>query len=142
MQKLGYPTFFSAWIQLYYATMSDWDKDLTAKAFCIPGDENLECTILVATDAYGMGIDNPVIKLVIQWDIPFSFDTMIQRMGQADRKGALSTFVFFTPKWSMIKDLKEIEKRLENQSKKAISLIIANAQLSDSNRPKPQSKTS
>lgn len=46
-----------------------------------------------------MGIDNPDVKLVIQWDIPMSFDSMIQRMGRARRKGAQPTFVFFSPKW-------------------------------------------
>ena len=97
---------------------------------------------LCCSDAYGMEIDNPDVRLFIQWDIPFSFDTMIQRMGRAGRKTAQSTFVFFTPKWSMVKDPKEIEERLENRSKKATSLSIANAQLSDSNRPKPQPKTS
>ena len=66
MQKLEYPTFLSIWIWPYYAIISDWDKDLIAKAFYIPGDENLEYTILVASDAYDMGIDNPDVKLVIQ----------------------------------------------------------------------------
>lgn len=114
MQKLEYSDSFSTWIWHYYAAISDWDKDLTAKAFRIPGDKNMERTILVATDAYGIGIDNPDVRLVIQWDIPFSFDTMIQRMGRAGRKGAQSTFVFFTSKWSIVKDPKEIEERLEN----------------------------
>lgn len=54
------------WIRPYYSTMSDWDKSLIAKVFCIPGDENLECTIAIATDAYRMGIDNPDIKFIIQ----------------------------------------------------------------------------
>lgn len=58
--------------------MSEWDKNLIAQAFSVPGEENIECTILVATDAYGMGINNPDVRLVIQWDIPLSFDSMIQ----------------------------------------------------------------
>ena len=35
----------------------DWDKGLTAAAFAVAADENEKCVILVATDAYGMGID-------------------------------------------------------------------------------------
>lgn len=65
MQKLGYPDSCSHWIRPYYSTMSDWNKDLIANAFLQLGDENIECIILVATDAYGIGIDNPDIKLVI-----------------------------------------------------------------------------
>lgn len=60
----------------------------------------MECTILVATDAYSMGIDNPDIKLVIQWDFSTTFDAMIQRLKRAGRKGGLSIFILFTPKWS------------------------------------------
>ena len=50
--------------------MSEWDQNLTAEAFGKPVEDNNECVILVATDAYGMGIDNPDVKLVIQWDLP------------------------------------------------------------------------
>lgn len=92
--------------------MSDWDKSLIANAFKVNGEENTECTILVATDAYGMGIDNPDIKVVIQWDLPTSFDTMIQCMGRAGRKGQQSTFVLFAPKWTQVQGPDEIEKIL------------------------------
>ncbi len=78
--------------------MSEWDKSLIANAFAVLGDENMECIILVATDIYGIGFDNPDVKLVIQWDIPLSFDLIIQCMGRAGRKGGASTFVLFTPK--------------------------------------------
>lgn len=47
---------------------------------------------------YGMGIDNLYVALVIQWDLPLSFDSMIQRMGRAGRKGCASTFVLLSPK--------------------------------------------
>ena len=50
----------------YHSAMSDWDKSLTAAAFKVNEKENTECIILVPTDAYGMGIDNPDIKVVIQ----------------------------------------------------------------------------
>ena len=66
--------------------MSDRDKDLILKAFCIPGEDNTNCTILVVTDAYGMGIDNPDIGLVVWWNLLISFDLMIQRIGRAGRK--------------------------------------------------------
>lgn len=113
--------------------MSEYDKNLTAEAFRIPGDENTECSILVATDAYGMGIDNPDVRLVVQWDFPISFDSMIQRMGRAGRKGGQATFVLFTPKWSRIKDPKEIEDR--KAKTKDGTGTTGNAQLLDENRP-------
>lgn len=133
MRHLGYPEKSSKWIRPYYSAISDWEKALTAAAFATIAEDNKECVIIVATDAYEMGIDNPDVKLVIQWDIPMSFDSMIQRMGRAGRKGAQSTFVLFTPRWSEVKDANEMETRKskkENTSK--------SAQLSDNNRPLAQ----
>lgn len=112
--------------------MSEYDKNLTAEAFRIPGDENNECTIHVATDAYGMGIDNSDVKLVVQWDFPLLFDSMIQQMGRAGRKGGKETFLLFTPQWSKIKDQKDVEERKSKNTKDATA---ANTQLSDKNRP-------
>lgn len=65
MQLLGYPENFSLWIKPYYSTMPELDKELIAKAFMIPDDKNLECTILVSTDAYGISIDNQDNILII-----------------------------------------------------------------------------
>ena len=45
--------------------MLEYDKKLIAEAFCIPGNENNECTILIATNTYGMGIKNPDVKLMM-----------------------------------------------------------------------------
>lgn len=117
----------------YYSAISNWDKALTTTAFAIVAKDNQECVIIVATDAYGMGIDNPDVKLVIQWDIPMSFDSMIQCMGRAGRKEAQSTFVLFTPNWSKVIDANEIEIQKSKKDNTSRS-----AQLSDSNRPVAQ----
>lgn len=66
MKKLGYPDYCSNWIKFYHSSMSDRDKDLIANAFLKSDSKNMEYTILVATDAYSIRIDNPEIKLVIQ----------------------------------------------------------------------------
>lgn len=137
MQLLGYPDSSSSWIKPYYFTMPELDKELIAKVFMTPGDENLECTILVTTDTYGMGIDNPDIVLVIQWDILLSFDSMIQRLGRAGRKGGQSTFILFTPKWIQVQSLDEIQKR--SSTTKSSTSSGLESQLSDSNRPKHNS---
>lgn len=78
--------------------MLDSDKQLIAKAFKIHGNENKECIIFVTINAYGMGIDNQDIRLVVQWDLPMSFDSIIQRMGQTGKKSQQTCCVSWTPK--------------------------------------------
>lgn len=81
--------------------MSELDKAIVAEAFQIDGDINTNGIILIATDAYGMEINNSDIRLIIQWDISLSFDSMIQQMGRAGRKaGQLAMFILMTPKWT------------------------------------------
>lgn len=99
--------------------------------FCIPGNENNKCTIFVANDAYKTGIDNPDVKLVVQWDFSLSFDSMIQQMSRVRRKEGQAFFLLFTTKWSKIKDPKKVEKRRLKNSKDAIT---ANVQFLDKNR--------
>lgn len=58
--------------------MSELDKNLTTMAIGKQADKNNKRVILVTTDAYNMGINNLDVKLVIQWDIALSFNSMIQ----------------------------------------------------------------
>lgn len=140
MKKKGFPEKSSKWIRPYYSFMSDYTKAIVSKDFGVDQENNTDCTILVATDAYDIAINNPDIKLVIQWDIILSFESMIRRMGRAGRNGAQSTFVLFTPNWSRIDDSEEIEKRsTRNPTNASVSSAAATySQLSNSNRPRAQ----
>lgn len=77
---MGYFESSNKWIKPYHLAMSDWNKSLILATFQVNGEDNTKCIILVAPDTYGMGINNPNIKVIIQCDLPTSANIIIQHI--------------------------------------------------------------
>ncbi|KAI9776730.1 MAG: hypothetical protein M1839_009374 [Geoglossum umbratile] len=76
-------------IRAYHSELAEHDKRLISTEFSKPDVEDLlQCSqhrVIIATDAMGMGINNPDIKRVIQWRIPPDMCALMQRCGRAAR---------------------------------------------------------
>ena len=130
MKQLNYPSVSSRWISPFFSDMATKDKEKIAASFESLSESCMGPRILIATDAYGLGIDNLDVKRVVQWLVPKSMARLYQRMGRAMRCGKEQAhFILLHPGWCVGPKSETILTEIEETDEP-----IAESNLKDSER--------
>ena len=90
----------------YHAGLNSTDKTRKQNAW-----KNNEIRIIVCTNAFGMGIDKPDVRLVIHTDLPNSIEEYFQEAGRAGRDGEKAHAVILYEK----NDGAKLKKRIRDE---------------------------
>lgn len=71
--------------EIFLGGMDDDERDLKVRKW-----KGGACPVMIATNAFGLGISYSAVRLVLNYGLPYSLDDFVQRIGRAGRDGQLS----------------------------------------------------
>ncbi|MDD2332124.1 MAG: DNA helicase RecQ, partial [Candidatus Cloacimonetes bacterium] len=107
----------------YHAGLSDIQRNQNQEAFIRD-----EVKIIVATIAFGMGINKSNIRFVVHYDLPRSLETYYQEIGRSGRDGLPSVCLLFSS-YSDLITLQNIIQRKEHPERIEVALEQLNAMM-------------
>jgi len=95
----------------YHGKMRAADRVAAQRQFMLPSRR----LIMIATSAFGMGIDKPNIRYIVHYQAPGSLEQYVQEIGRAGRDGKPAHCIFLFDRADL-----DIQERLQSLSRPAV----------------------
>jgi ATP-dependent DNA helicase RecQ len=102
----------------YHAGMSDREREAQQQAFL---QDDLR--VMVATNAFGMGIDKSNVRYVLHWNLPKNMEAYYQEAGRAGRDGEPGECLLFFQPQDILTQKYLIEQSVSSPERKGHELL-------------------
>lgn len=108
--------------EFYHAGLTGAERDKKQHAWT-----SGKCKIIVATNAFGMGIDKPDVRFVIHMDLPDCIEAYFQEAGRAGRDEKNSRCILLFNQFDIDNNFRQIERSFPEKEKiKKIYFLLGN----------------